>query len=148
MLQHQVALYRPLSLFQSLFFLCLIAKVKCNPLFVPLPLSLPPPPLRAYMLLLIRFVPAAAAILLFLRICRHTIYPYPITHMPQMSVHQCRVCVWVCAQMGYMHALQHTQCMLHSLLSFSLSLTPHSLLTLYPSLSLPPNTCASCQRVV
>lgn len=92
-----------------------------------LALSLPLP-LRAYVLLLIRFVPAA--ILDVVAFFAHMLpYPYPITHMPQMSVHQCRVC----AQMGYMHALQHIQCMLHSLLSLSLSL--------YFSCSLPhPHT--------
>lgn len=88
-----------LPLFLCLFFLCLIAKVKCNPLFVPphcLPLflflSLPSLPVPAYMLLLIRFVlpiPACAFSLFFFQ----PPYPYPITHMPQMSVHQCRVCV-------------------------------------------------------
>lgn len=89
----------PLPLFLCLFFLCLIAKVKCNPLFVPphcLPVFLfPLLPLSACACLHAAPYPLCASYpcLCFLPLFFQPPYPYPITHMPQMSVHQCRVCV-------------------------------------------------------
>jgi len=120
------------------FFLCLIAKVKCNPLFFlyTVPTALLPPPPLLFPFLLTHFLLRSHAYPsfmanAFLCICRHIHNPYA-TNVRSSATRECicvSVCEYVCgcAAMGCMPSYSHP--------------TTHSH-------TLATNTCASCKRVV